>query len=70
MTIIKENEGIKLIKDKSKYYLDYDAGAHMIKRKRIKISSGEAKACQYADEEMYNTILNYQNRGIYGTDAE
>lgn len=69
MTIIREYEGIRLIEDKSKYYLDYDAGAHMIKRKRIEISPDEAEVCQYADEEMYNTILNYQNRGIYGVDV-
>ena len=41
----------------------------MIKKKRIEISSDEAKACEYDDEEMYHTILNYQNRGIYGGDV-
>lgn len=66
MEVVKENEGIRLIKCKSKYYLEYDAGTHMIKKKRIEISSDEAKACEYDDEEMYHTILNYQNRGIYG----
>lgn len=69
MKIIKEDEGIRLIKDESKYYLEYDAGAHMIRRKRIEITSDEAEICQYIDEEMYNIILNYQNRGIYGIDV-
>lgn len=69
MEVVKENEGIRLIKCKSKHYLEYDAGTHMIKKKRIEISSDEAKACEYDDEEMYHTILNYQNRGIYGGDV-
>lgn len=33
MKVVKENEGIRLIKCKSKYYLEYDAGTHMIKKK-------------------------------------
>lgn len=70
MEIVKENEGIRLIKYNRKYYLEYDAGTHMIKKKRIEISSDEAKACEYDDEEMYRAILNYQNRGIYGADVK
>lgn len=66
MEVVKENEGIRLIKCKSKYYLEYDAGTHMIKKKRIEISSDEAKACECDDEEMYHTILNYQNREYMG----
>ena len=69
MEVVKENEGIRLIKCKNKYYLEYDAGTHMIKKKRIEISSDEAKACEYDAEEMYHTILYYQNRGIYGVDV-
>lgn len=69
MEIVKENEGIRLIKYKSKYYLEYDAGTHTIKKKRIKISSDEFEACEYDDEEMYHTILNYQDSGIYGVDV-
>ncbi len=66
MQLIKEDEGIKLLKDEDKYYLEYDAGAHMVNRKRIEISLDEAEMCQYIDNEMYNTILNYQNNGVYG----
>jgi len=69
MKLIIEDEGISLLENKGQYYLQYDAGAHMIKKKRIEISSDEAKACEYDDEEMYHTILNYQNRGIYGGDV-
>ena len=69
MQLIKEDEGIKLLKIESKFYLEYDGGAHMVKKKRIEISSDEAELCQYIDNEMYNTILHYQNNGIYGEDV-
>ena len=69
MQLIKEDTGIKLLKNEGKYYLEYDAGAHMIKKKRIEISLDEAEMCQYSDDEMYNTILYYQNKGVYGDDV-
>ena len=69
MEVVKENEGIRLIKCKSKYYLEYDAGTHIIKKKRIEISSDEAELCQYIDDEMYDTILHYQDNGVYGEDV-
>ena len=31
--LIKEDEGIKLIKIKNSFYLEYDAGSHMVKKK-------------------------------------
>ena len=33
MQLIKEDEGIKLIKIKNSFYLEYDAGSHMVKKK-------------------------------------
>lgn len=69
MQLIKEDEGIKLLKFEDKFYLEYDAGAHMVQKKRIEISSDEAELCQYIDDEMYNTILHYQNNGVYGEDV-
>ena len=39
------------------------------KEKRIEISSDEAELCQYIDDEMYNTILHYQDNGVYGEDV-
>lgn len=69
MQLIKEDEGIKLLKFEGKFYLEYDAGAHMVQKKRIEISSDEAELCQYIDDEMYNTILHYQNNGVYGEDV-
>ena len=66
MRVIKEDEGIELLENQGKYYLEYDAGAHMIKKKRIEISQDEADICQYDEEEMYNLILQYQNNGVYG----
>ncbi len=69
MQLIKEDEGIKLLKIENKFYLEYDAGSHMVKKKRIEISSDEAELCQYIDDEMYNTILHYQNDGVYGEDV-
>ena len=38
MKLIIEDEGISLLENKGQYYLQYDAGAHMIKKKRIVIS--------------------------------
>lgn len=69
MQLMKEDEGIQLLKIDNKFYLEYDAGAHMVKKKRIEISSDEAELCQYIDDEMYNTILHYQNNGVYGEDV-
>lgn len=69
MRLIIEDEGIKLLENERKYYIEYDAGAHMIKKKRIEISEEEAEICQCDVEEMYNIILQYQNDGIYGEDV-
>ena len=49
-------------------YSAYDAGAHMVKKKRISITADEAELCQLDVDEMYNIILQYQNDGIYGED--
>lgn len=38
MKLIIEDEGISLLENKGQYYLQYDAGAHMIKKKRIEIT--------------------------------
>ena len=38
MQLIKEDEGIKLIQIENNFYLEYDAGSHMVKKKRIEIS--------------------------------
>ncbi|MBR1735475.1 MAG: hypothetical protein IJ736_00460 [Firmicutes bacterium] len=64
--IIKEYKGIKLLKNEDKFYLEYDAGAHSIDIRRIEISEDETDMCRYADDEMYNTIIKYQNNGVYG----
>lgn len=69
MQLVKEDTGIKLLKNEGKYYLEYDAGAHMAEKKRIEISLDEAEMCQYSDDEMYHTILYYQNKGVYGDDV-
>ncbi len=69
MKIIIEDEGIKLLESHGNYYIEYDAGAHMIKKKRIEISEDEANMCQYDIEEIYNLILQYQNSGVYGEDV-
>lgn len=68
MRLILEDEGIQLFENNGKYYLEYDAGAHMIRKKRLKISEEEAEICQYDADEMYNIIIQYQNDGIYGED--
>ena len=68
MKLIIEDEGISLLENKGQYYLQYDAGAHMIKKKRIEITNEEAELCQLDVEEMYNLILQYQNDGVYGED--
>ena len=68
MKLIKENQGIQLLEEEGKFYLQYDAGAHMIKKKRIEILENEAEICQYDGDEMYNLILHYQNNGTYGDD--
>ena len=69
MKLIIEDEGISLLENKGQYYLQYDAGAHMIKKKRIEITNEEAELCQLDVEEMYNLILQYQNDGVYGEDV-
>lgn len=69
MRLIIEDEGIQLLEDEGKYYIEYDAGAHMIKKKRIEVLEDEAVICQCDVEEMYNIILQYQNNGIYGVDV-
>ena len=69
MKLILEVEGIKLLENKGKYYLEYNAGTHMVKNKRIEISEEEGISCQYDLDGMYNIILEYQNNGVYGEDV-
>lgn len=66
--VIEEN-GILLLEDDGSYYLQYDAGAHMIKNKRIEITNEEADICRLSPETMYEIILKYQDGGIYGEDV-
>ncbi len=68
MKLILQDGGIELLEDAGRYFLQYDAGAHMVKKKRINITSDEAYICQLDVEEMYNIILQYQNDGVYGND--
>lgn len=35
MKRILEDEGIELLKDAGRYFLQYDAGAHMVKKKEL-----------------------------------
>ena len=68
MKRILEDEGIELLKVAVRYFLQYDAGTHMVKKKIISITADEAEICQLDVDEMYNIILQYQNDGIYGKD--
>ena len=68
MKWILEDGSIILSDPPIKYFLQYDAGAHMVKKKRISITADEAELCQLDVDEMYNIILQYQNDGIYGED--
>ena len=68
MQTILMAEGIELLEDAGRFFLQYDAGAHMVKKKRISITTDEAEICQLDVDEMYNTILQYQNDGVYGDD--
>ena len=69
MKRILEDEGIELLEEAGRYFLQYDAGTHMVKKKRISITTDEAEICQLDVNEMYNIILKYQNDGIYGEDV-
>ena len=66
--MVIEDEGIELLEDAGRYFLQYDAGAYMVKKKRISITTDEAEICQLDVDEMYNIILRYQNDGVYGDD--
>lgn len=68
MKLILEDKGIELLEDEGRYFLQYDAGAHMVKKKRISITTDEAEICQLDADEMYNIILQSQNDGVYGDD--
>ena len=68
MKRILEDESIELLEEAGRYFLLYDAGTHMVKKKRISITADEAELCQLDVNEMYKIILQYQNDGIYGED--
>jgi len=70
MKVLLEDDGISLLENDMEYYLQYDAGAHMIKKKRIQITKEEAELCLLDTEEMYDIILQYQNNGIYGNSVD
>ena len=59
MKRILEDEGIELLEGAGRYFLQYDAGAHMVKKKRISITADEAEICQLDVDEMYNICLLY-----------
>ena len=58
MELIIEDEGITLLKNKEKYYLQYDAGAHMIKKKRIEMESGAYVARAEFTHDIYFSLGN------------
>ena len=60
MRLIIEDEGIKLLESNGNYYIEYDAGAHMIKKKRIEISEDEANMCQYDTAVSYTHLRAHE----------
>ena len=56
MKRILEDEGIELLKDAGRYFLQYDAGAHMVKKKRIVISIA------FCDFALWNS--DHRNLGL------
>lgn len=68
MNLLIEDEGIKLLSNNDEFFLQYDAGAHMVKNKRIKITNEEAELVKNSPEIMYDIIIRYQDAGDYGED--
>ena len=72
MRNIAEFDGILLFESANRYYLQYDAGAHMIKIKNLEITAEEVKNILKSEDSaqaVYDIIFRYQNQGIYGEDA-
>lgn len=69
MEEILEDQGIKLLKDDSKYYLQYEAGKLMVKMKKIEINKDEEKEVILKPSCSYDIIVKYQDKGIYGVDC-
>lgn len=69
MRKILEDEGILLLESGGKYFLQYDAGELMIKIKNLLISSDEAQAVMKKPALSYDIIIDHQDRGDFGIDA-
>jgi hypothetical protein len=66
MKQIVEDEGIILLNEGNEYYIQYDAGELMIKIKRLEITKEEAENIISNPQIMYDIIIEYQDKGIYG----
>ena len=60
--VIYDDEGITLLKDGSKYYIRYDAGAHQIAIREDEISENEAKQVMAGTAEATQVLFAVQRR--------
>lgn len=66
MEKILQDGSTKLLQDGDKYYLEYDAGSIVMMMRRLKITPEEAKAIIKNPDLIDDTIIDYQDRRIYG----
>ena len=57
-----DDDGVAVLKDGSKYYVRYDAGAHQIAIREDEISEGEAKQVMAGTAEATQVLFAIQRR--------
>lgn len=60
--LIYENLGLELIKRQNRYFVRYDAGAHLCAWREDELSESEAERLQLGEQEQYEVIIGLQKR--------
>ena len=60
--LIYDNDGVAVLKDGSKYYVRYDAGAHQVAIREDEISEDEAKQVMSGTAEATRVLFALQKR--------
>ena len=61
MRIIFNDYGIQIIKDRDKYYIQYEYGEIATRMETIEISEEDAENAKVSPNEAYRIVIKYQN---------
>lgn len=61
-TKIYDDHGIEIFEEDKRFFVQYDAGAHMVVNRLDEISEAEAKLAMQGPQDAYHVLISLQKR--------